>query len=300
MLSSVGDNNEAWQGEEEETSLYISHLLNDADRNRGVSAKPFEMAPVASFVGLEGSVSSGYSQGSRQAASFCLAKHTDGGSPENFCEQQLGGFKDEDNPLVEEKENFQMSPEPAGCNSLFFCGNDESASESLDPSSEDWMADCLKDVEIPSTSDDLNAIGEFDYHFDISDLTNLLQCDIDAEISEPQICPWDMDGETSPSQITPGASSHLIGEKRRGAKKAKAKALLYPFALVKPCGVQGDVTLTDINRRIGSSLGGIPHIKECSSSQAMHVSAFTGKPVVSRTKVQTEGNGSIVVIRTRG
>ncbi|CAA7400608.1 unnamed protein product [Spirodela intermedia] len=81
-----------------------------------------------------------------------------------------------------------------------------------------------------------------------------------------------------------------------------ASSVAYPFALIKPCGVQGDTTLKDINQRIHApfllkqeqSTGEDP-------SQCYPTSAFSGKPVVVKTKIRTEGGkGSITIMRTKG
>lgn len=81
-------------------------------------------------------------------------------------------------------------------------------------------------------------------------------------------------------------------------------SVAYPFALIKPCGVQGDVTLKDINQRIHSPvLSKSKHAKNEDSSHCYPTSAFSGKPVVVvvETKIRTEGGkGSITIMRTKG
>lgn len=76
-----------------------------------------------------------------------------------------------------------------------------------------------------------------------------------------------------------------------------ASSIVYPFAFIKPCGVLGDTTLKDINRRIHNP----PKPKPEEDATAYPTSAFSGKPVVGKTKIQTEGGkGSITIMRTRG
>ncbi|CAL9104129.1 unnamed protein product [Musa textilis] len=92
---------------------------------------------------------------------------------------------------------------------------------------------------------------------------------------------------------------------RRRFKKSKGKTdVAYPFAVVKPGGEEGDVTLDDINARIlmrprrpvrhpvGEYADGA-----CVSPVGRGLS---GKAVVSLTRIQTQGRGTITIIRTRG
>lgn len=77
-----------------------------------------------------------------------------------------------------------------------------------------------------------------------------------------------------------------------------ASSVAYPFAFIKPCGVHGDVTLKDINQRIHTPLKSKQNIEDISS---FPTSAFSGKPVVGKTKIRTEGGkGSITIMRTKG
>ncbi|OAY72073.1 Protein XRI1 [Ananas comosus] len=80
-----------------------------------------------------------------------------------------------------------------------------------------------------------------------------------------------------------------------------ATSVAYPFALIKPCGAHGDLTLHDINERIHAKpMSKIKHKKD-EDSIAYSTSAFSGKPVVVKTKIRTEGGkGSITITRTRG
>lgn len=80
-----------------------------------------------------------------------------------------------------------------------------------------------------------------------------------------------------------------------------ASSVAYPFAFIKPCGFHGDVTLKDINQRIRTPPPSkLKHHPE-DPSQSYPTSAFSGKPVVGKTKIHTEGGkGSITIMRTRG
>ncbi|KAF8083796.1 hypothetical protein N665_0751s0012 [Sinapis alba] len=76
-------------------------------------------------------------------------------------------------------------------------------------------------------------------------------------------------------------------------------SFIYPFYLIKPCGVHGDMTLKDVNQKIRT-----PAAKP-NEDKADHLvfqtSAFSGKPVVGKTKFRTEGGrGRITIMRTGG
>uniref|UniRef100_A0A7N0UJ00 Protein XRI1 n=1 Tax=Kalanchoe fedtschenkoi TaxID=63787 RepID=A0A7N0UJ00_KALFE len=87
-------------------------------------------------------------------------------------------------------------------------------------------------------------------------------------------------------------------------KVAVAKRIVYPFALVKPGGVEGDVTINDINERIlmpparpvRHPVGDFA----CRPCVSPHGPGLSGKAVVALTKIQTQGRGTITIIRTRG
>lgn len=80
-----------------------------------------------------------------------------------------------------------------------------------------------------------------------------------------------------------------------------AGSVAYPFAFIKPSGAHGDVTLKEINQRI---LTPPPSkLKQAIEDPVVSypTSAFSGKPVVGKTKIRTEGGkGSITIMRTKG
>lgn len=79
--------------------------------------------------------------------------------------------------------------------------------------------------------------------------------------------------------------------------------VVFPFALVKPSAAQGDVTLSDINQRLlcppptPVQKGNATNIAK---PPAHSGAGLSGKSVVTRTKIHTEGNGTITIMRTRG
>lgn len=82
--------------------------------------------------------------------------------------------------------------------------------------------------------------------------------------------------------------------------KKGASSVVYPFGFIKPCSAQGDVTLKEINKKIHTP----PPSKSKQSNQdppSYPTSAFSGKPVVGKTKINIEGGrGSITIMRTKG
>lgn len=80
-----------------------------------------------------------------------------------------------------------------------------------------------------------------------------------------------------------------------------ATSVAYPFAFIKPSGAHGDVTLKDINQKIRTPPPSKLKQKSEDPSVSYPTSAFSGKPVVGKTKIRTEGGkGSITIMRTKG
>ncbi|KAK3011235.1 hypothetical protein RJ639_012319 [Escallonia herrerae] len=91
------------------------------------------------------------------------------------------------------------------------------------------------------------------------------------------------------------------GEKR---KKKVVTRVVYPFALVKPGGIQGDVTINDINERIlMAPTRPVRHPVgdfACRPLVSPDGPGLSGKAVVALTRIQTQGRGTITIIRTKG
>ncbi|XP_015690489.1 protein XRI1-like isoform X3 [Oryza brachyantha] len=84
------------------------------------------------------------------------------------------------------------------------------------------------------------------------------------------------------------------------ARKVKT-SVVYPFELIKPCGFHGDITLHDINQRIHAPPPYKIKHKVDEEQLSYQTSAISGKPVVHKTRIHTEGGkGSITITRTRG
>ncbi|KAJ0987305.1 hypothetical protein J5N97_005661 [Dioscorea zingiberensis] len=87
-------------------------------------------------------------------------------------------------------------------------------------------------------------------------------------------------------------------------KKKKAMGLVYPFAVVKPGGSEGEVTLEDINERLLMRPSRpVRHpVGEyaCMPCVSADGPGLSGKAVVGLTRIHTQGRGTITIIRTRG
>ncbi|CAH8388008.1 unnamed protein product [Eruca vesicaria subsp. sativa] len=173
--------------------------------------------------------------------------------------------------------------------SLLIQGFSEDASasslEGLDLCADEWYADCLNDPEAPTLPDDLN-IGSPEVQIDVSEYLNLPLETETREVRRPVT-------RSSPSVIFKGRKSFA-----RPVPKLPS-SIIYPFAFIKPCGVHGDMTIKDINQKIQTPAAKPKEDK--TEPPVIQTSAFSGKPVVGKTKIRTEGGkGSITIMRTRG
>ncbi|PIA25804.1 hypothetical protein AQUCO_10800049v1 [Aquilegia coerulea] len=174
------------------------------------------------------------------------------------------------------------SPENIQWELGFTGGKSASGNVDVDQTSEAWISNCFNDGGMQLSSDDMNVSAYSDDAIDISD---------EVESNAVPLCPT-----PCPKIIYKGRKSYIR------TPTNLASSVAYPFALIKPCGVHGDVTLKDINQRILSPAPSISqHDKEEISSVTYPTSAFSGKPVVVKTKIRTEGGkGSITIMRTKG
>ncbi|KAL1207448.1 Protein XRI1 [Cardamine amara subsp. amara] len=179
---------------------------------------------------------------------------------------------------------------PEGSHLMEGFSEDASASsfEGLDLYAEEWYADCLNDAETPTLPDDLS-FGSPDVQVDISEYLNV---------------PPEPEPETREVQrpVTRSSPNVIFKAGRKSFTRPVSKlpsSIIYPFAFIKPCGVHGDITLKDINQKIRAPPAKPKqHIEELAVIQT---SAFSGKPVVGKTRIRTEGGkGSITIMRTKG
>ncbi|KAD4982962.1 hypothetical protein E3N88_19633 [Mikania micrantha] len=86
-------------------------------------------------------------------------------------------------------------------------------------------------------------------------------------------------------------------------RKKKVTRVVYPFALVKPGGFKGDMTLKDINERIlMPPTRPLRHpVGDFASRPLVSLDrpGLSGKMVVALTRIQTHERGTITIIRTK-
>jgi hypothetical protein len=83
------------------------------------------------------------------------------------------------------------------------------------------------------------------------------------------------------------------------APKKVTSSVAYPFTMIKPFGIQEAVTLDDINAKIHAPV--MKKKVQNAGNFAYPISQFSGKPVVGKKKICTEGGkGSITILRTKG
>ncbi|XAR60959.1 hypothetical protein NMG60_11034515 [Bertholletia excelsa] len=161
-----------------------------------------------------------------------------------------------------------------------------SSYEGLDHSSDGWLADCFNDSDVHRSLDDMNLSGASNVQIHISGLCNK---------------PPERGHTMAPNRPTQ-TCKNVVFKGRKSYVQAPIKlasSVAYPFAFVKPCGAYGDVTLKDINQRLHNPLKSKQLNEDPSASYP--TSAFSGKPVVGKTKIRTEGGkGSITIMRTKG
>ncbi|GER54753.1 x-ray induced transcript 1 [Striga asiatica] len=167
-----------------------------------------------------------------------------------------------------------------------FAGTSASIDECLDPSSEGWIADCINDAEMHFCTEEMASDPSEDVQIDITELCN----------SPPQFDATQVKKNpvrTHQNVIFKGKKSYI-----RTPPKL-ASSVVYPFTFIKPCAIHGDMTLKDINQKIHNPPKSKPN--EDDPSVSYPTSAFSGKPVVGKTKIRTEGGkGSITIMRTKG
>ncbi|KAF9688399.1 hypothetical protein SADUNF_Sadunf02G0193300 [Salix dunnii] len=186
----------------------------------------------------------------------------------------------------------------------------------LDQSSEHWIADCLNDSEMHFSPNDMYGTFNFqDFYTSLLFNYNLivLSCDVtlrsfpgasDIQIDISDFCndPPEFEASMVQKRVTRTPRNVVFkGTKSFIQTPTKlATSVAYPFAFIKPCGVHGDVTLNEINQRIRTP----PPSKSKQKDEdpvVYPMSAFSGKPVVGKTKIRTEGGkGSITIMRTKG
>lgn len=163
-----------------------------------------------------------------------------------------------------------------------------SVDEGLDQSQERFLATCFNDNEMHYNYGEMNASGASYDKVEISDISNIQPVGQTYMIQE------------EPSRLASRSIFKVMSGRESYMQTPTTTSVAYPFALIKPCGVE-DVTLKDINQRIRTPPVRLKHKEEGGASSSHPTSAFSGKPVVVKTRIRTEGGkGSITIMRTKG
>ncbi|XP_057783372.1 protein XRI1-like isoform X2 [Salvia miltiorrhiza] len=284
-----------WRGQvyslEDHTSIASKSLLNEVEHNVDHISYMFdnETTPVkacgdvAYYVSnneTTGKESELYREHSSQVKRRRMLQFESEVLETPLCNEELLRSKETQQTL--EAAISDMSQWVAG----FTDGMPAASTECLDPSSEGWITDCFNEAEMHLCNEDFTSACEApDVQIDVTELCKTAP-EIEANLVENNL--------TTPRNIVfKGTKSFM-----RTPPKL-ASSVIYPFTFIKPCGVLGDTTLKDINQRIHNPPK--PKPEEDDPSAAYPTSAFSGKPVVGKTKIHTEGGkGSITIMRTKG
>lgn len=199
----------------------------------------------------------------------------------------------EQTPFVSESskelENSLLADEMLEC--LEWDHEWHSSLQGLDQPSEGWLANCLTNTEMNLSC------GETSLRMNDSALSD------DQIVSQESIkTPSETEDAMGKGKSRASICRILRGKKSIMNTPTKlTTTVAYPFTLVKPCKDQGDVTLKDINQRIHGPLLSKSKNKKNEDPSPYPTSAFSGKPVVIKTRIRTVGGkGSITIMRTKG
>eukprot|EP00250_Pteridium_aquilinum_P033336 c5473_g1_i1 orf=498-1565(-) len=232
-----------------------------------------------------------------------------------FCDEDLlditpcasGPLESDSDYLAGACENSQVN-EPSSSNSLWYIATEESLSsvDTVERSAESWMVGCLSDSdtsdvqEIPPPYSVGSLVNVAAFKTSLASATGAVSNGRPHKTLPPKVaCPLSHSKQAKdiPGKLQPKRQAHVKPNRTAHVKETTRPALAYPFALVKPSGIQGDVTLQDINQRIKSVLSA----PRCGAEDPCKslASPLSGKSVLALTKIQTEGKGTITILRTR-
>lgn len=201
--------------------------------------------------------------------------------------------------IVSETDGFLM-PVPSSPSSIWYSKDgmpSEPSSRQCVPegagkgADDKWLSKCLEHKEPHSPPEKSKIVVRSVNHCEASGLSAQSSPSSEGEVLQGPLTPFSKGS-------TPGWRPSPLTRFR-----VKATPVAYPFNLVKPNSAHGDVTLSDINQRIKSPSprpGRHLPSKEDPKSPVQSGSGLSGKAVVACTKIHTEGNGTITIMRTRG
>lgn len=189
------------------------------------------------------------------------------------------------NSLVSEADEFLM-PVPSSPSDIWYS---KDVSECGKVTDDKWLSKCLGHKEAYSSPQKEMVT--------VQDASN-------TEGSSVQSSP-SSEGEVLQGPLTPFSKGSTPGWRPSPLTRFRVKAtpVAYPFNLLKPNSAHGDVTLSDINRRIKSPSTRASRrqgLREDHKSSTQSGLGLSGKAVVECTKIHTEGNGTITIMKTRG
>ncbi|KAL9660273.1 hypothetical protein QQ045_025086 [Rhodiola kirilowii] len=153
-----------------------------------------------------------------------------------------------------------------------------------------WLAELLNDTDM--NAEDMTLSADSDVQFSISDF-----CEVQPNYEAPPIQNF---APPVPEPAPKKLSGKVIFKGRKSYIQTPIKlasSVAYPFTFIKPCPAKGGMTLQDINQKIHTP----PPKKPDPLTTNLPKSAFSGKLVVGKTRIRTEGGkGSITIMRTRG
>ncbi|KAL8262006.1 hypothetical protein R6Q59_026055 [Mikania micrantha] len=289
-----------WQGEDYSLQTNASNSLWNNNENQDDLSYVFdETTPAKSFEDLDYQVNDNenINKGTELCReTFTQAKrrrmlHFDNEHPDvdimPLCEEDFSSV------YLKSKEREASMAEALSDMTQWVAGFADDTSGSgnggLDQSSEGWLADCLiNDTELHLNVDDLNPPGSTAVQIDLTE----------SNTSEPE------NGCGTGQKLPTPTHKNIIFKGKKSFIKTPTKmasSVVLPFAFVKPFGMQGAVTIKDINQKILTPSPSKLKKNNENATKTYPTSAFSGKPVVGKTKIRTEGGkGSITIMRTKG
>ncbi|CAL4972456.1 unnamed protein product [Urochloa decumbens] len=166
-------------------------------------------------------------------------------------------------------------------------------SDGTDELPEEWLVNCSQDSERSQDNEPRLPAEETTSPATAVEKANNISVHLDSSPCEQAIVVHKNPAQAGPIPLKAGRN--IIR-----AKKVRT-SVAFPFELIKPCSIHGALTLNDINEKIHAPPPYKIKHKYDEEPNSHQASAISGKPVVHKTKIHTEGGkGSITITRTIG
>ncbi|CAL4945921.1 unnamed protein product [Urochloa decumbens] len=166
-------------------------------------------------------------------------------------------------------------------------------SDGTDELPEEWLVNCSQDSERSQDNEPRLPAEEITSPATAVEKANNISVHPDSSPCEQAIVVHKNPAQAGPTPLKAGRN--IIR-----AKKVRT-SVAFPFELIKPCSIHGALTLNDINEKIHAPPPYKIKHKYDEEPNSHQASAISGKPVVHKTKIHTEGGkGSITITRTIG